>query len=70
MLISEALHWALVAVDEEGTKAEGATAGIVPTSAMPRDPVQVTVDRPLILLIRHRRTGTMLSVGRVLDRRA
>ncbi len=67
LFISEVVHDAFVAVDEEGTEAAAATAVIMPTSAKPQEPVQVTVDRPFVFLIRDVRTGTVLFVGRVLD---
>ena len=68
LVISDVIHKAFVAVDEEGTEAAAATASIaIPVSGAPGPPVEVIVDRPFIFLIRDRATGTILFVGRVLD---
>jgi serpin B len=65
--ITEVLHKAFVSVDEAGTEAAAATAVIVGESAMPGQPVEVTLDHPFIFLIRDIETGTILFVGRVLN---
>ncbi len=68
LFLSNVIHKAFVAVDEEGTEAAAATAVMAaPSSASPGPPVEVIVDRPFIFLIRDYRTGTILFVGRVLD---
>ncbi len=67
LFISEVVHKAFVSVDEEGTEAAAATAVLMPTSAMPQEPVEVTVDHPFLVLIRDIQTGTILFVGRVVD---
>ena len=68
LFLSDVIHKAFVAVDEEGTEAAAATASIaMPVSGAPGPPVEVIVDRPFIFLIRDRSTGTILFVGRVLD---
>jgi len=56
-----------VAVDEEGTEAAAATAVIMVESAMPMEPVEMTVDRPFLFAIRHRGTGTLLFLGQVAE---
>ncbi|MBA3531687.1 MAG: serpin family protein [Ardenticatenales bacterium] len=67
LVISEVIHKAFVAVDEEGTEAAAATAVVMAeTSAMIPD-LEVTVDRPFLFLIRDNATGTLLFAGRVLD---
>jgi serpin B len=66
--ISDVVHKAFVAVDEEGTEAAAATAVVMAESAMMEE-VQMTVDRPFIFLIRDNPTGTILFVGRVMDPR-
>ena len=63
--ISEVVHKAFVSVDEEGTEAAAATAVVVPTSGPTKEPIEVTVDRPFIFLIRDTGTGTLLFLGRV-----
>jgi serpin B len=67
LCISEVLHKAFVSVDEAGTEAAAATAVIVGETAMPGQPVEVTVDCPFIFLIRDIETGAILFVGRVLN---
>ena len=69
--ISEVVHKAFVAVDEEGTEAAAATAVLVVevTSAPPDPPIQVMVDHPFIFLIRDMETNAILFLGRVLDPR-
>jgi serpin B len=65
--ISDVIHKAFVAVDEAGTEAAAATAVIMRATAMPAEPVVMTIDRPFIFLIRDIQTGAVLFVGRVLD---
>ncbi|MBL7199451.1 MAG: serpin family protein [Anaerolineae bacterium] len=65
--ISEVIHKAFVSVDEAGTEAAAATAVIMRFTAVPAEPVQVTLDRPFIFVIRDIETGAILFVGRVLD---
>ncbi len=67
--ISEVLHEAFVAVDEEGTEAAAATAVVMQRAgAMPQPPVPFVVDRPFLFAI-HDEHGTPLFVGRVADPR-
>jgi serpin B len=61
--ISAVAHKAFVRVDEAGTEAAAATAVIIATSMPP----SVQVDRPFLFLIRDRRTGSILFLGRVVD---
>jgi serpin B len=65
--ISEVLHKAFVSVDEAGTEAAAATAVIMRETAMPGQPVEVTLDHPFIFMIRDIETGAILFVGRVLN---
>jgi serpin B len=67
LFISEVVHKAWVAVDEKGTEAAAATAVVMVESAMPMEPVEVTVDHPFLFAIQHRRTGTLLFLGQVVD---
>jgi serpin B len=67
LAISDVVHKAFVAVDEAGTEAAAATAVIVGLTAVPEPPVEVTIDRPFIFLIRDIETGSILFVGRVLN---
>jgi len=67
LFISEVIHKAFVSLDEAGTEAVAATAVIMDESAMPGEPVEVTIDHPFIFLIRDIETGAILFVGRVLN---
>ena len=67
LFIAEVIHKAFVSVDEAGTEAAAATAVMVAKLAMPEEPVEVTMDRSFIFLIRDIETGAILFVGRVLD---
>jgi serine protease inhibitor len=61
--ISAVVHQAFVSVDEAGTEAAAATAVIMTVSLPP----SVRVDRPFLFLIRDRRTGSILFLGRIVD---
>jgi serpin B len=67
LFISEVVHKAFVAVDEAGTEAAAATAVMMSLTAVPEPPVEVTIDRPFVFLIRDIETGAILFVGRVLN---
>ncbi|HEX8684721.1 MAG TPA: serpin family protein [Ardenticatenaceae bacterium] len=69
LAISEVLHKAFIAVDEEGTEAAAATAVAMTESAAmpPEDPAVMVLDRPFIYLIRDNATGTLLFIGRLTD---
>ncbi len=67
LCINEVIHKAFVSLDEAGTEAAAATAVIMDGSAMPLEPVEVTIDRSFIFLIRDIETGAILFVGRVLN---
>jgi serine protease inhibitor len=67
LYISKVLHKAFVSVGEAGTEAAAATAVIMDRGAMPDQPVEITIDRPFIFLIRDIETGAILFVGRVLN---
>ena len=66
LLISDVVHKAFVSVDEAGTEAAAATAVVVGIAkAVPEEPIELTIDRPFVFLIRDRETGTILFLGRV-----
>ena len=68
LFISDVVHKAFVAVDEAGTEAAAATAVIMSRTAAPGEPpMEVTIDRPFIFLIRDIDTGAILFVGRVMN---
>jgi serpin B len=67
--IDEVCHKAFVAVDEEGTEAAAATAVMIAGAAPGRqpEPVDFTMDRPFIFLIRDIETNSILFMGRVMN---
>jgi serpin B len=71
--ISDVFHKTFIAIDEEGTEAAAATALAMTTASAPQNPppqpVEVRVDRPFILAVQHRESGTCLFLGRVTDPR-
>jgi len=67
LFIAEVVHKAFVSVDESGTEAAAATAVVMQLKGMPQQPIEVTVDRPFIFLIRDIQTGSILFVGRVVN---
>jgi serpin B len=68
LVISDVIHKAFIAVDEEGTEAAAATVVMMESAtAAESEPIDVTIDRPFIFAIRDTETGTLLFLGRVLD---
>jgi serpin B len=70
VFISDVIHQAFVAVDEEGTEAAAATAvvmaGAAPPAPKPR-PKIFKADHPFLFVIRHNPTGAILFMGRVVN---
>jgi len=62
LYVSDVLHKAFVKVDEEGTEAAAATAVVM--KALGIAP-QVVAGHPFVFLMRHRKTDTILFMGRV-----
>lgn len=69
LFIGAVLHKAFVAVDEKGTEAAAATVVLMRAGSAPRpdEPTPFVVDHPFLFLIRHRKTGAVLFMGRVTD---
>jgi serpin B len=67
LFISDVIHKAFVAVDEEGTEAAAATAVIIEAMSAIMYDVNLTIDRPFIFIIRDKPSGQILFIGRVLD---
>ena len=67
LFIADVVHKAFVSVDEAGTEAAAATAGVMAPTGTPDVPIEVTINRPFIFLIRDIETGAILFVGRVVD---
>ncbi|MHC5051707.1 MAG: serpin family protein [Planctomycetota bacterium] len=70
LFISAVEHKAFVAVDESGTEASAATAVVMKRGGLARGTKLFRADRPFLFLIRDRKTGRILFLGRVLDPRA
>ena len=72
LFISEVIHKAFVAVDEEGTEAAAATAVMMVGTGMqvPTEPKVFTADHPFIFLIQHKASGSILFIGRVTEPKA
>lgn len=64
LFISKIIHKSFVEVNEEGTEAAAATAGIA-TFAMLLPEEEFTVDHPFLFFIRHNPTANVLFLGRV-----
>jgi serine protease inhibitor len=62
--LSDAVHAAVVSIDEEGTEAAAATRFLYAAEDDSK-PLLFRADHPFLFLIRHNPTGTILFVGRV-----
>ena len=68
LMLSAVIHKAFAEVNEEGTEAAAATAvGVMKSSAIvvQQPPVVFRADHPFLFLIRDRRSGSILFLGRV-----
>ncbi|NXS41689.1 SPA3K inhibitor, partial [Balaeniceps rex] len=63
--VSQAIHKALLEVDEAGTEAAGATAIILNRVLHPS--VTIKFNRPFIILISDKATSTTLFMGKIVD---
>jgi len=66
LAISKVIHKTYIEVNEEGTEASAATAVILELKAVYK-PIVFKADRPFIFLIRDRRTGIILFIGRIVN---
>ncbi len=69
LFVSDVVHKAFLKVDEQGTEAAAATGIVMKMTSAPPPvkPVEFRADRPFLLLIRHKPTGAILFLGRVVD---
>ena len=67
--IEDAVQKAFIEVNEKGSEAAAATAffGGVIEKSIPPPPVEITIDRPFLFLLRHSHTGVVLFMGRVVN---
>lgn len=71
LFINRALHKAYIAVDEYGTEAAAVTAIVMnPTSIMVDEPERFKADHPFMFLIRDKKTGAILFLGKLMDPKA
>lgn len=66
LFISQVVHEGFVDVNEEGTEAAAAT-GVTVKAAMSMTSAEFKADHPFLFLIRDRRSGSILFMGRVED---
>jgi serpin B len=66
LYIGKVIHQADIEVNEEGTEAAAATAVIMQRKSVPQR-VVFRADHPFIFLIRHKPTGTILFMGKVMN---
>jgi serpin B len=69
LYVGDVIHQTFVAVDEQGTEAAAATAVVMAGGGLPPPAMTVSLDRPFLFFIRHRPTGQILFLGRVVDPR-
>ncbi|NYT17940.1 MAG: serpin family protein, partial [Methanomicrobiales archaeon] len=69
LFIDDVIHQAFVEVNEEGTEAAAATAGVVSlcSGTMPGFIPVFQADHPFIFLIQDNETGNILFMGRVMN---
>ncbi|WP_299239228.1 serpin family protein [Sulfurihydrogenibium sp.] len=67
LYITSVIHKAFVEVNEEGTEAAAATAVVMDTKALLIEELVFKADHPFIFLIRDKKTGSILFMGRVMD---
>lgn len=67
LYVDDVLHESVLKFDEQGLEGAAATAVVMRTMSMslPAEPVVVDVDRPFLVVVRHRRTGVPYFVARV-----
>jgi len=66
--VSDVVHQAVLRVDEQGFEGAAATAVMMRMVSMPTgEPVEVVVDRPYLLLVRHAKTGAVYFLARVVN---
>jgi serpin B len=66
LFVSRVVHKTFVSVDEDGTEAAGATAGLLAAGA-PHNRAAFKMDHPFIFLVRDNPTGTVLFMGRMMN---
>jgi serpin B len=67
--VDDVVHQSVLRLDEQGLEGAAATAVVFRVLSMvtPVDPVEVVVDRPFLLLVRHAATGVVYFFARVVE---
>ncbi|MBV2129271.1 serpin family protein [Arsukibacterium indicum] len=64
LFVDNAMHQAVISVDETGTEAAAATSAVIGVISSP-EYAALRIDRPFIFMIRQQSTGAILFMGRV-----
>ncbi|KAM1434642.1 hypothetical protein ACFX2I_042704 [Malus domestica] len=64
LYVSSIFHKSFIEVNEEGTEAAAASAGVISQRSMP---MTFVADRPFLFTIREETTGTVLFIGNLLN---
>lgn len=68
LLVSDVLHQSVLRLDENGLEGAAATAAMMRLVSAPAgEPVTVEVNRPFLLLVRHRASGAVYFLARVTE---
>ncbi len=68
LAVQAVLHEAVLKLDEQGLEGAAATAVMMRLMSLPTGrPVELHVDRPFLLVVRHRQTGVLYFLARVVD---
>ena len=69
LVVDDVVHQSVLRLDEQGLEGAAATAVMIRALAMvtPIDPVEVVVNRPFLLLVRHAETGVVYFFARVVE---
>jgi serine protease inhibitor len=67
LAVQSVLHEAVLKLDEQGFEGAAATAVMMRLTSMPMKAVEVRVDRPFLLVVRHQATGVVYFLARVVD---
>ncbi|MQA11996.1 MAG: serpin family protein [Pseudonocardiaceae bacterium] len=68
LVVSSVLHESVLKLDEDGLEGAAATAVLMRLVSMPTGtPIEVRVDRPFLLLVRHAETGAVYFLCRVVE---
>lgn len=66
--VDRVLHESVLKLDEQGLEGAAATALMMRLTSMPTGrPVEMRVDRPFLLVVRHQETGVVYFLARVVD---